>query len=188
MSLNPSTSNEAALAVKFANCDDSKFRNIVYDFIERIANEISLFAVDSNEFDLSASAFRHIELQIQARRIEKALQICIAKIRLVFIVSQLIEYQCDHLKLFFQPPDVECIENFAKKWFESDLDPRNSDFIVDLNECLEAADRTETNFKGSTVIPVNFLLKTVQPIENVKFNFFSLLKTNRCAVVEKISS
>lgn len=152
MSLNSNTSNEVALAVKFSNCDENKFRNIVYDFIERIANEISLFADDSNEFDLSASAFHHIELQIQAGRIEKALQLCIAKIRLVSIISQLIEYQCDHLKLLFQPHDVECIENFAEKWFESDLEPMNSDFIIDLNQCLDVADRTDAKFKENAVI------------------------------------
>lgn len=152
MSLNPPhAQGPAALDLEIPNCDENKFQKIVFEFIERIASELSLFAADNNEFDLSANAFRQIELQIQARRIEKALQACIEKIRAIFFISQLIEYQCDHLKLYFQPKDVECIENFAKKWFESDFDAINSDFIVDLNKCLDVANQTDMKFKEKTV-------------------------------------
>lgn len=155
MSLTQNESNGIPQAVKISNCDETKFRNIVYDFIERIANEVTLYD-DNSEFNLSASAFRHIELQIQARRIEKALQLCITKIRLVFFVSQLIEYQRDHLKLFFQPLDAERIEKFAQKWFKPKLDHLNSDFNADLNHCLDVADRTDIKIKVQSVILFNF--------------------------------
>lgn len=153
MSLTRNTSNEILLAVKISIED--KFRNILYDFIERIANEVSLYD-DNSEFNLSASAFSHIELQIQARRIEKALQLCITKIRLVFFVFQLIEYQRDHLKLFFQPPDAERIVKFAQKWFGPDSDRVNGDFNADLNQCLDAADRTDIKINVQSVILLIF--------------------------------
>lgn len=152
MSLSQSISNEFPLAVNISNCDENKFRNIVYEFIERIANEVSLFDDDNNEFNLSATAFRHIELQIQARRIEKILQLCITQIRLVFFISQLIKYQRDNLKLFFQSQDIDRIEKFAKKCFDSELDPLNMNFNVDLNECLDAANRTDIKIKVNYVI------------------------------------
>lgn len=156
MSLNQNISNEVPLAMDISNCDENKFRTIVYDFIERIAAEISLFDDDKDAFNLSASSFRHIELRIQARRIEKILQLCIAQIHLIFFVSQLIEHQCDHLTLFFQPLDAERIKKFAKKWFHSDLDPLNSAFNVDLSECLDAANRTNSKFKVNSVILFEF--------------------------------
>lgn len=156
MSLNQNVLNEVPLAMDISNCDENKFRTIVYDFIERIAAEISLFDDDTDAFNLSASAFRHIELRIQARRIEKTLQLCIAQIRLIFFVSQLIEHQCDHLTLLFQPLDAECIKKFAKKWSQSNLDPLNRDFNIDLNECLDAANRTDSKFKVNSVILFEF--------------------------------
>lgn len=145
------TSIEIPFAVESSNCNENKFRNIVYEFIERIAKEVSFYDNDS-ELNISASVFRHIESQIQAQRIKKVLQLCISKIRLVFFVSQLIEYQRDHLKLLFQPPDVECIENFAQKWIEMDFDhDSNGDFNADLNHCLDAADRTDNKIKIQSV-------------------------------------
>lgn len=154
MSTTQNTSIKIPLAIKISNCDENKFRNIVYNFIERIANEVSLYDDDddNNDFNLSASAFRHIELQLQARRIEKALQLCITKIRLVFFVSQLIEHHSDHLKLYFQPLDVERLEKFAQRWFKSDVDSLNSDFNVDLNDCLDAANKTGFKVKIDSVI------------------------------------
>ena len=150
MSLKRSTSIKIPAAVKILNRDGNQFQNIVYDFIERITNELLLYD-DNSEFDLSASAFRQIELQIQAQRIEKVLELCISKIRLVFFVSQLNENQRDHLTLFFQPLEVECITNFNRKWFGSDINPLNSDFNVDLNKCLNAANRTDIKIKAQSV-------------------------------------
>lgn len=153
MSRNRNTLVEAPLAVKISTCDEKKFRKIVYEFIERIAHEVSMYN-DDFEFNLSASAFRHIELRIQAERIEKVLQLCISKIHSVFFVSQLIEYQRDHLKLFFTAPDAEYIGKFAKKWLRSESDPSITDFNAELNQCLDAVDRT--NIKTSIGLVILF--------------------------------
>lgn len=139
------------------NCDTNNFQNIVFDFIERIAKEVAVFDC-GNEFNLSESAFRHIELQIQAQRIEKVLQLCISKIRSVFVISQLVEDQRDHLKLFLEPSDVKRIENFAKKWFR-ELSESNQwtgvEFNIDLNQCLSTAEQTDIKFKMQLVILFN---------------------------------
>lgn len=131
--------------------DENNFQHIVFDFIERIAKEVSLFDQDS-ELNLSESAFRHIELQIQAQRIEKVLRLCISAIRSVFVVSQLIECQRDRLKLFFEPQDVECIGNLAQKWFGFEPNPLTTEFMAALNQCLDIAHRTNIASKIQLVI------------------------------------
>lgn len=155
MSLSRDTSIEILSSVKSSICDDNKFRNIVYEFVERVAKEVSFYDDDS-DLETSASAFRHIELQIQAQRIEKLMKDSISKIRLVFFVSQCIENQRDHLKLFFQPLDIERIENFVRKWIEPEQDPLNAEFNVDLNHCLDAAYRNDIKIKIQSVIFIQY--------------------------------
>lgn len=124
----------------------------MYDFIERIGREISMY--DDGESSISASDFKHIELQIQAKRVEKVLQLCINQIRLIFVLSHLIEHQRDHFKLLFAREDAKLMEEFAQKWLQFMPDPSNPEFNAELNQCLIIMDGTDMKWK---IQKVNFL-------------------------------
>lgn len=140
-----------------AECDDLKFREVVFEFIERIGT------FDENyEPNISANDFRHIELQIQAKRVGKVLELCISKIRLVFYLSHLIEHQRDHLILYFSTDEARRIEVFSENWSHGAGSVTSSD----LNRCLDIVDRVQAN-KDKCLVSV-FLngigfLKVFQP-------------------------
>lgn len=138
------------------DCDQKMFCDIVFDFIERIVREASVYEDNSCSFD--ANDFRHIEYQIQAKRIEKVLQLCISKIHQVFILSHLIVNQRDHLKLLFDRKDAQQIEKFAENCFDAAPDPTNHEFETQLNRCLDATERTNKEFKMRPVTINNILL------------------------------
>lgn len=124
--------------------DDRHFRQIVFDFIDRIGKEIVLY--NDYESNLSANDFKHIELQVHAQRVQKVLKLCIEKIRLIFYVSHLIQHQSDHLMLLFSLDDAQFIENFGQKWFHSVIDSSDNKFISELSRCfdiLKTYDTTE---------------------------------------------
>lgn len=123
--------------------DDEKFGEIVFEFIERIGKEAIFY--DNYEPNINANDFKHIEMQIQAQRIEKVLNLCIYKIERIFNLSELIEYYIDHLKLFFSREDAEKIEKFAGKWSDVTVDPTNSAFNSDMNECIQMLENMDIN-------------------------------------------
>lgn len=132
------------------HANDKKFREIVYDFIERIAREVSMY--EDGESTINSDDFKHIELQIQARRVEKVLKLCISKVELIFLLSYLIEHQCDHLALLFERQDAQRIEAFAQKSLHSLPDPS------ELNDCLNAVDKADIQWKFQKVNGLSSLL------------------------------
>lgn len=136
-----------------ANINDDnneKFREIVYDFIERIAREVSVY--EDSDFILSANNFRHIELQIQAKRVENILKLCISKIQQVFYLSYLIEHQCDHLTLFLARNDADHVARFAQKWLNSVSNPKSYEFNEELKNCLNIVNEAHSKWKSPKVI------------------------------------
>lgn len=133
-----------------AHADDKKFREIVFDFIERIAREVSMY--EDGESTISANDFKHIELQIQAQRVENVLKLCISKIQCIFLLSYLIEHQYDHLTLLFPRQDAQRIKTFAQKWLHSIPDSSDRRFNAELNDCLNAVDKADIQWKSQKVI------------------------------------
>lgn len=127
--------DSASTSVIDTNAVDNTFRLVVFEFIEQIDREVAFY--EDYEPKISANDFRRIELQIQAQRVEKILKLCIAKIHRIFHLSNLIEQHCDHLKLIFTQHEAQQIEKFAQKWSNQTTDASNSEFIFDLNECLD---------------------------------------------------
>lgn len=116
------------------NSDDTYFHQVVFEFIQRIGREVTFY--EDYESNISANDFKRIELQIQAQRVEKILNLCIAKIPLIFSLFSLIE-QSDHLRLLFSRQDAQKIEQLTQKWSHSMPDTSNGEFIADLNLCLD---------------------------------------------------
>lgn len=134
----PSTSQNDA----DSNCDNSKFREVVFNFIERIEKELSFY--EDYEPKFSANDFKRIELQIQAQRIEKVLELCITKVQLAFHFSHLMQHQRDHFKLLFPRHNALALEQFSEKWFNSVLDLSSQEFTADLFKCLSIIESKET--------------------------------------------
>lgn len=121
--------------------DDEQFRGVVFEFIERIGREVSLY--DDYEPNINAINFKHIEMQIQAQRIQKVLDLCIDKIKRVFYLFDLIEHYNDEVKLLFSKEDAEKIEYFSRKWFEGTIDSSNTGFNSDLYQCIEILEKVD---------------------------------------------
>ncbi|XP_055311486.1 dynein regulatory complex protein 10-like [Sitodiplosis mosellana] len=143
MALCPTSINDSPSTNLIDNdSDDSYFCQVVFELIERIGREVAFY--EDYESNISAKDFKHIELQIQAQRIEKILDLCIAKIPLVFYISSLIEQPRDHhLKLLFSRRDAQQIEQFTQKWSNLTADASNIDFIADLNVCLDIVENND---------------------------------------------
>lgn len=121
--------------------NNDNFCSVVFEFIERIGREVAFY--EDYESNISAKDFKHIELKIQAERIEKILELCISKIQLIFYLSNLIEEQRDHLKLLFSQHDAQRIEQFIQKWSNLMADTSNYDFISNLNTCLDIVEKSD---------------------------------------------
>lgn len=115
--------------------ETNSFHLVVFEFIERIGRDVSVY--EDYESKFSAKDFQHIELQIQAQRIEKILNLCIEKIPLAFHLFYLIEQQRDHLNLLFAKQDAQKIQKFIQKWSQSKDAISNSQLLSDLNVCLD---------------------------------------------------
>lgn len=115
--------------------DDEKFCEVVFEFIERIGKEVTLY--ENYGPKISENDFRHIEMQIQAERVEMILKLCIKKINLIIFLSTLIEHKRDYLKLLFMREHGQKIEQFAQKWFDQTVHGSKVEFNSDLNECLD---------------------------------------------------
>lgn len=149
----PSTSQNNANS----NCDNNKFREVVFDFIERIGKELPLY--EDSEPKFGASEFKQIELQIQAQRIEKVLELCVAKIRLAFHLSHLMQHQSDHLKLLLARDSALAIEQFSEKWLNTVHDFSGQEFTADLYQCLSIIENKETT-KDMHKVRSKYILKT----------------------------
>lgn len=126
------------------DCEDEKFREVVFEFIERIGKETSTY--ECYEPNINANDFKHIELQIQAKRVEKVLELCINQIKLVFILSFLIEHQNDYLILYMSSDNARLIEIFSKRWFNGTTDEvHGNEFETDLNRCLDIVNECQIN-------------------------------------------
>lgn len=132
------------------DCDDHNFKEVVFEFIERIGKEV--FFYENYEPNIAANDFKHIELQIQAKRVAKVLELCVRKIGLVFILSPLIEHQNDHLILYFSNDNANVIKLFSEKWHHGTTDNvTNHEFDVDLNRCLDIIDGSQIKTEKFTV-------------------------------------
>lgn len=139
-----------------STCDEKKFHEIVFNFIERIEREITLYD-DDGDSNISENDFRHIELQVQAKRVEYVLKQCIEKVRLVFILSHVIEHQIDQFELILTRDDTEHMENFVHKWFKSVLNSANPEFHAELKQCLTIADRIDLKRNIEKVSSISYL-------------------------------
>lgn len=136
--------------------DDQQFREIVFEFIERIGKEVCFY--ENYDPSTSASDFKHIELQIQAQRVGKVLELCISKIKLVFDLSYLFEHQHSHLILYFHQNDAKAIELFFEKWVYGMADATSNEFKSDLNRCLDIIDRTRISKNNYPVITIVYYI------------------------------
>lgn len=122
------------------NSNDAHFHQVVFEFIQRIGRNVTFY--EDYESNISANDFKRIELEIQAQRVEKILDLCIAKIPLIFSLSNLIE-QSDCLKLLFAQQDAQKMEQLTLKWSHSMPDTSNCEFIGDLNSCLDIVGKND---------------------------------------------
>lgn len=140
MALCPIATHDSSNGRVECNLDDTYFQQVVFEFIQRIGREVALY--EDYEPNISANDFKRIELQIQAQRVEKILDLCIAEIPLVFSLSSLIE-QPDHLKLLLSQRDAQKIEQLTQKWLYSIPDTSNSELNADLNLCLNIVGKND---------------------------------------------
>lgn len=131
--------------------EDEKFREVVFEFIERIGKETSTY--ECYEPNINANDFKHIELQIQAKRVEKVLELCIDQIKLVFVLSFLIQHQSDYLILYMSSDNARLIEIFSNRWFNgTTVKVNNNEFETDLNRCLDIVKGCQMNKQKFKVI------------------------------------
>lgn len=136
------------------DCDDQNFKEVVFEFIERIGKEVSFY--ENYEPNIAANDFKHIELQIQAKRVAKVLELCVRKIGLVFILSHFIKHQNDHLILYFSNDNANLIKLFSEKWHHGTTDNAMIyEFDMDLNRCLDIIDGSQIKTEKFTVIDWN---------------------------------
>lgn len=116
----------------------SNFNETVRELIERIELE-SLIYQDPTQ-NINSDSLKHIDLELQAQRIQKVLEMCINEISMVFLLSYFVSNNVDTT---FLPCKMENQIKFTQKWFHTSNSHLSNDFNKELNKCLDNANEKE---------------------------------------------